>query len=585
MHGRRTFSCWVGSLALLGGSASCASAQSLVSALLPPAAPAARAAFFGPDPPPLDAPPQLGDSTRFTSPLPPASLGSRADVLVREAEWHYQSGRAYYQGGDVATARREFDRAIDLLLAAPEDAAIRVSTDKKLDELVDAIHRFDLAELGAGDAASEPGFEKPPLEDILPQLTFPVDPALKDKVMEELKATSSQLPLEITDPVLSYINFFSTGRGRRVLIYGVQRSGRYRPLIRRILDEEGVPQELIYLAQAESGFQPRAVSRKKATGMWQFMQARGREYGLQQSASFDDRLDPEKAKRAAARHLHDLYQHFGDWYLAMAAYDCGPVNVDRGVERTGYADFWELRSRGVLPKETANYVPAILAMTIIMKNAKEYGLEGVDADPPLEFDTLDLAAATQLQLVADLAECPVSQLHDLNPALLKNVAPGGSTLRVPKGSGPAVGAGLEMVPADKRASWRVHRVSGGDKLDAIAQRYGVARSSIVAANPAGDGALEAGDLLLIPAASARTAISAKRAGRRRATVPQRASASVPAHRAAASQRVSATAPAHRAAASQRASATAVAASSKRTRTQPPTYTAASIRKKRAAAKQ
>jgi murein DD-endopeptidase MepM/ murein hydrolase activator NlpD len=142
-----------------------------------------------------------------------------------------------------------------------------------------------------------------------------------------------------------------------------------------------------------------------------------------------------------------------------------------------------------------------------------------------------------------------------------------------------------MVPADKRASWRVHRVSGGDKLDAIAQRYGVARSSIVAANPAGDGALEAGDLLLIPAASARTAISAKRAGRRRATVPQRASASVPAHRAAASQRVSATAPAHRAAASQRASATAVAASSKRTRTQPPTYTAASIRKKRAAAKQ
>ena len=513
MNGLRTHLCWLGSLALLGSSLSCVPNQAARTSFLPPPVPAARA-FHPPAPPPLDAPAGVTDFPRFISPLPPASLGTRPDVLLREADGHFQAGRAHYEAGDSTTARREFDRAIDVLLSAPEDPASRIAVDKKLEDLVDTIHRLDLAGLGAGDAADIPGFEKPPLEDVEP-LTFPVDPALKDKVAEELRATASQLPLQITDPVLSYINFFSTGRGRRILVYGVQRSGRYKALIRRVLDEEGVPQELIYLAQAESGFQPRAVSRKKATGMWQFMQARGQQYGLVQSAYFDDRLDPEKATRAAARHLRDLYRHFGDWYLAMAAYDCGPVNVDRGVERTGYADFWELRSRNVLPQETANYVPAILAMTIIMKNAKEYGLDGIDGDPPLEYETLEIAAPTHLQLVADLAECAVSQLHDLNPALLKNVAPAGTRLRVPKGSGAALAAVLETVPAEKRTAWRVHRVTGGENLGLIAQRYRVTQHSILAANRAGASALEAGDLLIIPAPPVRERAGVKRASHRR----------------------------------------------------------------------
>ena len=147
-------------------------------------------------------------------------------------------------------------------------------------------------------------------------------------------------------------------------------------MIQRILDEEGIPQEIIHLAQAESGFIPRAVSRAAAGGMWQFLKWRGNEYGLKQTAYTDDRMDPEKATRAAARHLRDLYHEFGDWYLAIAAYNCGPGNVEKAVERTGYADFWELRARGVLPAETTNYVPIILAMTIMEKNAAEYGIEG-----------------------------------------------------------------------------------------------------------------------------------------------------------------------------------------------------------------
>ena len=129
------------------------------------------------------------------------------------------------------------------------------------------------------------------------------------------------------------------------MIAGMQRAGRYRPLIQRILDEEGVPQELIYLAQAESGFFPRAVSNKQATGMWQFVQFRGREYGLRRPRIRTTGSIRKKPPASAARHLHDLYNKFGDWYLAIAAYNCGPGNVERAVERTGYADFWELRSR------------------------------------------------------------------------------------------------------------------------------------------------------------------------------------------------------------------------------------------------
>jgi membrane-bound lytic murein transglycosylase D len=165
----------------------------------------------------------------------------------------------------------------------------------------------------------------------------------------------------VEDPVVGYINFFTTPSGREIVAAGIRRAGRYGSMIRRILDEEGLPPEMFYLAQAESGFMPRAVSWAAASGMWQFIQSRGREYGLMQTPHTDDRYDPEKATRAAAKHLRDLYHQFGDWYLAVAAYNCGPGAVERGVQRTGYADFWELHKRKVLPRETANYLPIILA--------------------------------------------------------------------------------------------------------------------------------------------------------------------------------------------------------------------------------
>src|ERR1035441_7263182 len=242
--------------------------------------------------------------------------------------------------------------------------------------------------------------------------------------------------------------------GPKTIVNAIQRSGRYRPMIQRILDEEGLPQELIHLAQAESGFIPRA--------MCQFVKFRGNEYGLHQTPLTDDRMDPEMATRAAAHHLHDLYSEFGDWYLAIAAYNCGPGVVEGAVARTGYADFWELRSRGVLPAETTNYVPIILAMTIVEKNAAEYGLDGIQMDPPLDYDSVELSAKTSFALVSDITETPLSELAALNPAVLKSVAPAGYSLHVPKGSGAQLMAALQLVPPDHRDAWRMHLVGNSE---------------------------------------------------------------------------------------------------------------------------
>jgi membrane-bound lytic murein transglycosylase D len=368
--------------------------------------------------------------------------------------------------------------------------------ESRLEEMVDSIHRDDLSGFGAAAAEVVPGFDKAPLDDIV-TTTFPVDPRIKDKVQSEVKLATSALPLVVNDTVLSYINFFNGPRGHKTIEAGMERAGRYQAMVSRILTEEGIPQELIHVAQAESGFLPRAVSRAAATGMWQFVKFRGNQYGLMQTPYSDDRMDPEKATRAAAHHLHDLYNEFGDWYLAIAAYNCGPGAVERAVERTGYADFWELRDRGALPKETTNYVPIILAMTIMEKNASAYGLEQVVPDGPIEYDTIHTVSPTNLVLIADLTDTSVAELLQLNPALLRSMAPGDFEIRVPKGSGPQVTAALDLIPAERRASWRSHRVEEGETLASVAKLFNVSTGQLASANDLKDDPAP-GDRLMIP---------------------------------------------------------------------------------------
>jgi membrane-bound lytic murein transglycosylase D len=282
---------------------------------------------------------------------------------------------------------------------------------------------------------------------------------------------------------------------------GLRRAGRYREMISRVLREEGLPQDLIYLAQAESAFQPLALSRAGARGIWQFVAYRGHEYGLRHTWWIDERQDPEKATHAAAQHLRDLYKLYGDWYLAMAAYNCGPGNVQKGIERTGYADFWELYKRNVLPRETKNYVPIIIALTLIAKDAAHYNIQ-VEPDAPVPTDVVKPGRAIDLRLVAETIDVDVETLRSLNPALLRLATPDDPSfeLHLPVGTAQKFSAEIADIPPDKWVSWRRHRVESGETLTSIAKRYHVTAAAIADANSLErNAALDAGEKLIIPA--------------------------------------------------------------------------------------
>jgi membrane-bound lytic murein transglycosylase D len=421
------------------------------------------------------------------------------DERIRRAEVLYHEGYQLYANGEPEKARLIFDQALDLVLDSSAEPVNQLAFDKRFEDLVDKIYRTDVDTVRKDAKSAALPYDRAPIDDIL-SLTFPIDPKLKPKVKDQVAATVSQLPLEANDAVLSFINYFRGERGRQVLIAGLKRAGKYKPMISRILDEEGIPQEFIFLAQAESGFLPRAVSYMAAGGMWQFIPGRGAEYGLRRTEWVDERFDPEMATRAAARHLRDLYHYFGDWYLAIAAYNCGPGNVERAIERTGYADVWELRSRGTLPLETSNYVPIILAMTIMAKNPASYGLEDLVVDAPMQKDTVEIPSLTSLNLISDILGLTVAELRDLNPALLRDMAPAGYRLHIPRAAGPALVAGLSLVPTERRATWRVHRIGATDTLASLTAKYRTTLSLLQTANTSLSEDLTPGSLVVIPSA-------------------------------------------------------------------------------------
>ena len=268
-------------------------------------------------------------------------------------------------------------------------------------------------------------------------------------------------------------------------------------MIRRVLSEEGVPQDLMYLAQAESAFQPQAVSRSGARGIWQFMPFRGEEYDLERSYWVDERSDPEKATRAAARHLRDLYQMFGDWYLVMAAYNSGPLNVSRAVERTGYADFWQLQKSHALPKETQNYVPIIIALALVAKAPAMYGVQ-VEAEKPAQVDVVKLEHPIDLHLVSDATGANLEDLRLLNPELLRTTTPDlpQFELKLPAGLSARFRDSVVQVPEETWTNWRLHAV---EALTDIAKHYRVTVPAIEIANHLeAHSTVPAGFLLNIP---------------------------------------------------------------------------------------
>jgi len=424
------------------------------------------------------------------------------EYLMAQVEAKFASGEQNYKTGHLEAARKDFDDAVDWLLESGYD----LNNDAKLSELfhrvVDKVYGYELQAFQAGDGFQEAPAVPAPIDEVA-EMTFPVDPKLKERAEEAAKNISHDMPLTVNDEVLSFLNFFQTPRGRAIVETGMRRSGRYREMISRVLREEGVPQDLIYLAQAESAFQPTALSRAGARGIWQFVAYRGMEYGLHHTWWIDERQDPEKATRAAAQHLRDLYGEFGDWYLAMAAYNCGPGNVQKGIERTGYADFWELYRRKVLPKETRNYVPIILALTLIAKDAAHYGIQNVDLDQPVPTDVVKPGRAIDLRLVAETIDVDVDTLRNLNPALLRLATPEDAAfeLHLPVGTAEKFSAEIADIPPDKWVSWRRHRIESGETLTSIAKKYHVTAAAVSEANSLEKGAaLEVGAKLIIPAA-------------------------------------------------------------------------------------
>jgi membrane-bound lytic murein transglycosylase D len=425
-----------------------------------------------------------------------------ADLLLNWAEAQFQGGLQEYKAGHLKGAQRQFAGALEGLTASGLDLRSDARLGGLYDRILETSHAYGLAALTDADFFAEPASVAAPIDEIA-EMSLPADPGLREAATHELARVPHDLPLQVNDIVLKYLNFFRTARGRAIVEAGLRRAGRYQEMIRRVFREEGLPQDLIFLAQAESGFQPQALSRAGARGIWQFMSWRGREYGLQKSWWVDERQDPEKSTRAAARHLRDLYEQFGDWYLAMAAYDCGPGNVSKGIERTGYADFWELYNRNVLPKETKNYVPIILGFMLAAKNAAYFGIE-VQPEPALRADVVKPGAPIDLRLVAESLEVDLDTLRVLNPALLRLVTPADPTfeLRLPEGLGARFQSEIvEAIPPDKWVSWRLHRVEEGETLSALARKFKVTPTAIAEANGLETNApLAAGERVIIPAA-------------------------------------------------------------------------------------
>ncbi len=435
-----------------------------------------------------------------SSPVEDPQIGA----LIERAERHFRQGEAARRRGDFSQARQEFDRAVDTIL----EARLKVSEHPQLlayyRSLIERVHAVELEVARRGGA---------PLQRYEPSLLEQL--AQIELGKEDLKAGSREtedialdFPVTITPEVRQFIHYFTRNpKGRATMEVGLQRAGRYLPMARRIFQEEGVPLDLVWLAQAESNWRPYARSPMNALGIWQFISGTGAKYGLRQTGWLDERLGLEQPTRAAARYLRFLYERYLDWSLALAAYNCGEAAVDRAIAASGYADFWYLHRRRLLPAETRNYVPIILAIIIIAKDPARYGFQ-VEPEPPLEYETVPVEGPIDLRLIAEVAGTTPEQIQDLNPELKRGYIPPGETytVRVPVGVGELVGEMLARVPTEHRDSWRIHRVAQGETLQSIAEQYRVSTEQIAEVNALdGKASLEAGTRVIIPTSVARQA--------------------------------------------------------------------------------
>ncbi len=455
--------------------------------------------------------------------------------IIDRSEERLQAGEIYFKEGNYAQARKAYDRAIDIILESGIDVQSDARLKQHYHQLVEHIFQRHLAlikasptspQTASGNRASaspattqrepqtdrrgfgEQSYEPSPLDELARlELTEEETKGATDAAAQSaIAAANLDFSFKPNALIQSFINYY-TGRGRATMETGLRRAGRFMPMARKIFKEEGVPQDLAWLAQVESAWSPLARSWASAVGIWQFIPSTGARYGLRQDYWVDERSSFEKATRASARYLKWLADRYaGNWELAMAAYNSGEGRVDYAIARSGYADFWELHKRGLLPRETRNYVPNILATIIIAKNPERYGFD-VKPDPPLVYDTVIVNNSVDLRLVADAVDAPYEYLSALNPELKRGVTPPETPhpLRVPVGKGKQLQAALRRIPPDKRTSWRLETVHNDDTFASIARRTGVSEEMLAAVN---GGNLTPGQKVIIPYSSGLRTVAA-----------------------------------------------------------------------------
>ncbi|MDP2984863.1 MAG: LysM peptidoglycan-binding domain-containing protein [Candidatus Latescibacter sp.] len=323
---------------------------------------------------------------------------------------------------------------------------------------------------------------------------------------EELKdivnkiSRKSDVPIDFNEKVRNCIYYFQT-KGHDVMARWQSRSGRYIPMMQKIFAEEDLPVDLVYLSMIESGLNPRAVSRARAVGLWQFIYTTGKLYGLERNEWIDERRDVLKSTKAAAQHLQDLFKLYDDWNLVMAAYNCGAGRVSRSTQQSGLNDYWRID----LPKETDNYVPMYMAALIISKAPEIFGFQNIEKEPPYAFDTAEVRPYTKIDTAAKCAGVDAEALKDLNSELTREYTPGGKDvyqLKIPKGSREKFIVEYAKIPEEKIKTVSVakgYTIRKGDTISKVARKYGITISSLLAANNLKQGAvLKIGQKLNIP---------------------------------------------------------------------------------------
>ena len=303
----------------------------------------------------------------------------------------------------------------------------------------------------------------------------------------------------IENPRVRYfVNQFSKS-GRNDLEKVLARSGKYMAMIVQVLHEEGVPEELAYLALIESGFVTHSSSPSGAVGLWQFVPGTARRYGLKIDSWVDERRDPVKSTRAAAAYLKDLHNYFGRWYLAIAAYNAGQGAIEKAMQSSGANDFWTLSAKAKLRDETRNFVPKFVAASLIASDPQKYGFIDVAYEPPMDYEEMEVQGSLRLASLAEMAGTDPETIRDLNPALLRGqTPPEESAFRVKLPAGHAtIFAQSYQERETRQAQFVTHEVKKGETLFAIARRYGQHVRSLMELNGLANPTLRVGQLLKV----------------------------------------------------------------------------------------